>query len=118
MYVAVLAGVVGMLSLTTPKSSALVGVLISVTTIPAAANIGVAAAYDDWDDVRGAALQLGVNLAGIFIAGFGDPLPAAAALREAPPRAPQRREPQDRGPAGRRAAAGTGSSRLEEVDPR
>ena len=36
----------GVLSLTNAKSGALVGVLISVTTIPAAANIGVAAAYD------------------------------------------------------------------------
>jgi uncharacterized hydrophobic protein (TIGR00271 family) len=44
--VALLAGVAGMLSLTTAKSGALVGVLISVTTIPAAANVGVAAAYN------------------------------------------------------------------------
>ena len=43
--IALLAGVAGMLSLTTAKSGALVGVLISVTTIPAAANVGVAAAY-------------------------------------------------------------------------
>ena len=56
-YVAI-AGVVGMLSLTTAKSSVLVGVLISVTTIPAAANIGVAAAYVDWATARGAAVQL------------------------------------------------------------
>ena len=39
--VAVLAGVAGTLSLSTAKSGALVGVLISVTTIPAAANVGV-----------------------------------------------------------------------------
>ena len=57
-YVAVLAGVVGMLSLTSAKSSALVGVLISVATIPAAANMGVAAAYGDWSIVRGATGQL------------------------------------------------------------
>ena len=36
--VAFLAGIAGMLSLTTAKSGALVGVLISVTTVPAAAN--------------------------------------------------------------------------------
>ena len=41
-----------MLSLTTAKSGALIGVLISVTTIPAAANIGVAAAYGDWGEAR------------------------------------------------------------------
>lgn len=65
-YVAALAGIVGMLSLTSSKSSALVGVLISVATIPAAANMGVAAAYGDWSTVGGAQLQLIINLAGIF----------------------------------------------------
>ena len=43
-YVAIIAGVAGVLSLTSAKSGALIGVLVSVTTIPAAANIGVAAA--------------------------------------------------------------------------
>ncbi len=69
-WVAVAAGIIGMLSLTTAKSSVLIGVLISVTTIPAAANIGVAGAYGDWDTMLGAASQLGVNLACIFVAGF------------------------------------------------
>lgn len=69
-YVAAVAGVIGVLSLTTAKSSVLVGVLISVTTIPAAANIGVAAAYGDWATTWGAALQLTVNLVSIFVAGF------------------------------------------------
>lgn len=69
-YVALAAGVVGMLSLTTAKSSALVGVLISVATIPAAANVGVAAAYSDWSTLSGAALQLAINLVAIFFAGF------------------------------------------------
>jgi uncharacterized hydrophobic protein (TIGR00271 family) len=68
--VALLAGAAGMLSLTSAKSGALVGVLISVTTIPAAANIGVAAAYTDWDEVAGAAIQLGVNLVCIVAAGL------------------------------------------------
>jgi uncharacterized hydrophobic protein (TIGR00271 family) len=67
-YVSLIAGVVGMLSLTASKSSVLVGVLISVTTIPAAANMGVAAAYGDWDTVLGAQLQLIINLGGIFAA--------------------------------------------------
>jgi uncharacterized hydrophobic protein (TIGR00271 family) len=67
--VALLAGVAGMLSLQTAKSSALIGVLISVTTIPAAANIGVAAAYSDWPEWRGAALQLAINLSMIVLAG-------------------------------------------------
>jgi uncharacterized hydrophobic protein (TIGR00271 family) len=67
--VALLAGVGGMLSLTTTKSSALMGILISVTTIPAAANIGVAAAYRDWSEARGALEQLLVNLVCIVAAG-------------------------------------------------
>jgi Domain of unknown function (DUF389) len=58
-----------MLSLTSAKSGALVGVLISVTTMPAASNIGVAAAHGDWSDALGAALQLGLNLGGIVLAG-------------------------------------------------
>lgn len=66
--VALLAGVAGALTLTTAKSGALIGVLISVTTIPAAANVGVAAAYGDWSEVGGAAAQLGVNLTCIVIA--------------------------------------------------
>lgn len=68
-FVAYLAGTAGVLSLTTAKSGALIGVLISVTTIPAAANIGVAAAYADWTEFRGAVLQLAVNLGTIFVAG-------------------------------------------------
>jgi uncharacterized hydrophobic protein (TIGR00271 family) len=69
--VAVLAGIAGMISLTSAKSGALVGVLISVTTIPAAGNIAVAAAYSDWGEMGGAAEQLGVNLACIVAAGVG-----------------------------------------------
>jgi uncharacterized hydrophobic protein (TIGR00271 family) len=66
--VALLAGTAGALSLSTSKSGALVGVLISVTTIPAAANVGVAAAYGDWNEARGAATQLAVNLTCIILA--------------------------------------------------
>jgi len=67
--VACFAGAAGMLSLTSAKSGALVGVLISVTTIPAAANIGVAAADADWSEWRGAMAQLAVNLTAIVLAG-------------------------------------------------
>jgi uncharacterized hydrophobic protein (TIGR00271 family) len=68
-FIAFCAGVAGMLSLSTAKSGAIVGVLISVTTIPAAANIGVSAAYGDWDACRGSAEQLTVNVASILVAG-------------------------------------------------
>jgi uncharacterized hydrophobic protein (TIGR00271 family) len=68
-FVAVVAAAAGMLSLTSAKSGALVGVLISVTTIPAASNIAVATAYGDFADAGGAAAQLALNLAGIVVSG-------------------------------------------------
>jgi uncharacterized hydrophobic protein (TIGR00271 family) len=68
-FVALCAGAAGMLSLSTAKSGALIGVLISVTTIPAAANIGVAAAYEDWTSWRGSLGQLTINLTCILVAG-------------------------------------------------
>jgi uncharacterized hydrophobic protein (TIGR00271 family) len=68
--VAVFAGTAGVLSLTSAKSGALIGVLISVTTIPAAANVGVAAALGNWADWRGAMAQLSLNLIGIVLAGI------------------------------------------------
>jgi uncharacterized hydrophobic protein (TIGR00271 family) len=67
--VALCAGAAGMLSLSTAKSGALIGVLISVTTIPAAANIGVAAAYQDGDGWLGSMAQLALNLVSILVAG-------------------------------------------------
>lgn len=67
--VAVLAGVVGMLSLTEGRSGALIGVLVSVTTIPAIGNIGAAAAYGQWHDAGGAAVQLTVNVTSLVVAG-------------------------------------------------
>jgi uncharacterized hydrophobic protein (TIGR00271 family) len=68
-FVAACAGVAGVLSLSTAKSGALIGVLISVTTIPAAASIGVSAAYGDGPGLGGSAAQLGINLAAILVAG-------------------------------------------------
>ena len=68
--VAVLAGVVGMLSLTQARSGALVGVLVSVTTIPAVSNVGVGTAYGEVAEVGGASLQLVINVAGLVVAGI------------------------------------------------
>jgi uncharacterized hydrophobic protein (TIGR00271 family) len=68
-FVAFVAGSAGVLSLTAAKSGALVGVLVSVTTIPAASNVGVAAAYGEWSIAGKAATQLGINLGGIVAAG-------------------------------------------------
>ncbi|MDX3307708.1 DUF389 domain-containing protein [Streptomyces sp. NPDC054884] len=67
--VAVLAGVAGTLSLTSAKSGALVGVAISVTTVPAAANAAVALSYGDMSQTWGSAKQLLLNLLGIVLAG-------------------------------------------------
>lgn len=68
-WVALLAGVAGMLSLTSAKSGALIGVLISVTTVPAAANASVAIWYTDYAQAGGSLVQLGLNLVAIVIAG-------------------------------------------------
>ncbi|MGI8331405.1 DUF389 domain-containing protein [Actinomadura scrupuli] len=67
--VALLAGAAGVLSLTAGKSSALVGVFISVTTVPAAGNLAVALALAHTSQIEGSLLQLAVNLAGMIIAG-------------------------------------------------
>ncbi|MFI0710907.1 DUF389 domain-containing protein [Streptomyces inhibens] len=67
--VAVLAGIAGVLSLTSAKSGALVGVAISVTTVPAAANAAVALSFGQYGQARGSSEQLLLNLAGIVLAG-------------------------------------------------
>ncbi|MEU4142211.1 DUF389 domain-containing protein [Streptomyces parvulus] len=67
--VAVLAGAAGTLSLTSAKSGALVGVAISVTTVPAAANAAVALFYDDTHQAWRSTEQLLLNLAAIILAG-------------------------------------------------
>ena len=87
-FVAFCAGIAGTLSLTTAKSGALTGVLISVTTIPAAANIGVSAAYADWSAFGGSAAQLAINLVALCIAGVGTLARAARDLPAAPRGAP------------------------------
>ncbi|MFF1925177.1 DUF389 domain-containing protein [Streptomyces sp. NPDC058221] len=67
--VAFLAGIAGTLSLTSAKSGALIGVAISVTTVPAAANAAVAFSYSDYAQMSGSARQLLENLGGIVLAG-------------------------------------------------
>lgn len=66
--VAVLAGCAGTLSLTSAKSGALVGVAISVTTVPAAANAAVAFSYSEYKQAWGSTEQLLLNLLGIILA--------------------------------------------------
>ncbi|MBK3633702.1 DUF389 domain-containing protein [Streptomyces sp. MBT97] len=69
--VAVLAGVVGIVSLTEARTSALLGVFISVTTIPAGADIGVSVAFGSWGEARGSLLQLLLNIGVLIVVGTG-----------------------------------------------
>lgn len=69
--VALLAGAAGMLALTSAKSASLVGVFISVTTVPAAAFASVALVEGRFDQAAESALQLVVNLVGIVVAAAG-----------------------------------------------
>ena len=67
--VASVAAAAGVLSLAFAHSSTLVGVLVSVTTIPAIAAIGIGAAVGDWHGAWGAVGQLSVNLGCLVVVG-------------------------------------------------
>jgi uncharacterized hydrophobic protein (TIGR00271 family) len=71
LVVALAAGVAGMVALGQAKSGAIVGVLVSVTTIPASANVGVALALGNVGEAVGALAQLVINVAGLLTAGVG-----------------------------------------------
>lgn len=71
LVVAVLAGAAGMLSLTSARSSALVGVFISVTTVPAAAYAAVAGIEGRWSEAGLSLLQLALNVVGVVAAAAG-----------------------------------------------
>ncbi|MFE1290038.1 DUF389 domain-containing protein [Streptomyces sp. NPDC058751] len=67
--VATMAGIVGVVSLSEARTSALLGVFISVTTIPAAAALSVSAAFESWAEARGAIIQLLINVAVLIVVG-------------------------------------------------
>jgi uncharacterized hydrophobic protein (TIGR00271 family) len=67
--VAVLAGCAGVLSQTAGRSNALVGVFISVTTVPAAGDLALSLGLWAPGHIGGAAAQLGINLVGMTVAG-------------------------------------------------
>ncbi|MGW6262067.1 DUF389 domain-containing protein [Streptomyces sp. NPDC055085] len=67
--IASLAGMVGVISLTEAKTSALLGVFISVTTIPAAADIAVSIAFNSRSEAWGSFVQLMVNIFVLIVAG-------------------------------------------------
>ncbi|MFI7674057.1 DUF389 domain-containing protein [Actinophytocola sp. NPDC049390] len=68
LIVALLAGAAGMLSMTSAKSAALVGVFISVTTVPAAGYASIAAILGNWGRATESVVQLAINLLGIVLA--------------------------------------------------
>lgn len=81
--VALAAGVAGMLAFET-RASAGVGVAISVTTIPAAAYLGVAAGVGEFDRALGALGVLGTNVV-MITAGAAATLAAQRALKRDDP---------------------------------
>jgi hypothetical protein len=87
--VAILAGIVGVVSLTQARAGALIGVFISVTTIPAAADIGLSVAFGSWSEAGGSAQQLLLNVVLLIAVGAGG-LSAQRALwaRQSPRKRP------------------------------
>ena len=84
LVVAVLAGVAGVLSLTSARTGALVGVFISVTTVPAAGEMALAVALGSGTDLQEAATQLGINLAGVLVAAVATLLVQQTVWRRVP----------------------------------
>ncbi|HLS75961.1 MAG TPA: DUF389 domain-containing protein [Nocardia sp.] len=70
LVIAVIAAAAGVLALTSARAGALVGVFISVTTVPAAGNIALGSAFAAWSSVLGSLAQLLVNLTGMALAGW------------------------------------------------
>ena len=67
--VALLAGAAGALALAVERSAIMVGVFISVTTVPAAGNLALALALWQTGEISGSLAQLGVNIAMMIVAG-------------------------------------------------
>ena len=67
--IAALAGIVGVVSLTESRANALTGVFISVTTIPAAAGVGVFAAFGNWQPALDSLAQLLLNVVVLVVVG-------------------------------------------------
>jgi uncharacterized hydrophobic protein (TIGR00271 family) len=67
--VALVAGAAGIVALGRAKSGAVVGVLVSITTIPAASNVGVALAMGNPSEAGKSLEILLVNLAGLLAGG-------------------------------------------------
>jgi uncharacterized hydrophobic protein (TIGR00271 family) len=100
--VALAGGVAAMLSFERRSAGAVVGVAISVTTIPAAAGLGVAIGRTDLARAIGAVAVLGINLSCLTVGAAG-----AAALQ----RSRSRVRSRGRRSASTRRAPGTGIPR-------
>lgn len=87
--IALLAGCAGVLSITSAKSSALVGVFISITTVPAVGTIGLTLAVGAWHEAGASAVQLAINLVGLLVGGVAT-LAAHTALAGLPGRGRRR----------------------------
>jgi uncharacterized hydrophobic protein (TIGR00271 family) len=70
LMIALIAGSAGVLAMTSERAGGITGVFISVTTIPAAANIAAGLAFGLWHEVRGSLLQLVLNITGMAFAGW------------------------------------------------
>lgn len=68
--VAIIAAAAGVLSLTSSRVGGLSGVFISVTTIPAAANVALGLAFQQRSEIIGSSVQLLLNLVGMALAGW------------------------------------------------
>lgn len=68
--VSLIAGIAGVLAMTSQRAGGLVGVFISVTTIPAAGNIAIGLAFAMPAAIRGSFAQLCINLTGMALAGW------------------------------------------------
>ena len=67
--VALLAGAAGALALAIQKSATMVGVFISVTTVPAAGNLALGLATLEQGEILGSLAQLGANIGGMIVSG-------------------------------------------------
>ncbi|MFC5177421.1 DUF389 domain-containing protein [Nocardioides taihuensis] len=67
--VALVAGAAGALALAIQKTATMVGVFISVTTVPAAGNLALGLAVWEPSEIIGSLEQLGANVAGMVISG-------------------------------------------------
>jgi uncharacterized hydrophobic protein (TIGR00271 family) len=67
--VALVAGAAGALALAIQKTATMVGVFISVTTVPAAGNLALGLAVGETSEIVGSLEQLGANVAGMVISG-------------------------------------------------